>query len=158
VLQAHYSIKGAAAVTGIGVDNCFVIETDAAGRMIPEALEAKIIESKRDGLHPFFVGATAGTTVYGAFDPLPLIADICERHELWMHVDVSVRAHARAQNTCTGRMGWRTAVVESPSTPAHWHRTGKFGHMESTQADGCSVAMFGVLCAPRGVVWHSDWP
>jgi glutamate/tyrosine decarboxylase-like PLP-dependent enzyme len=96
VLQSHYSIKGAAAVTGIGVDNCFVIETDAAGRMIPEALEAKIIETKRDGLHPFFVCATAGTTVYGAFDPLPLIADICDRHELWMHVDVSVRVYACA--------------------------------------------------------------
>lgn len=38
---------------------------------------------------PFFVSATAGTTVYGAFDPLMAIADICKKHDVWMHVDVS---------------------------------------------------------------------
>ncbi|CAG14821.1 unnamed protein product, partial [Tetraodon nigroviridis] len=34
------------------------------------------------GLVPFYVNATAGTTVYGAFDPLGDIADICQRHSL----------------------------------------------------------------------------
>lgn len=38
---------------------------------------------------PFFVNATAGTTVQGAFDPLNRIADISERNGMWMHVDVS---------------------------------------------------------------------
>ncbi len=41
------------------------------------------------GYVPFFVSATAGTTVYGAFDPLMAIADICKKHDVWMHVDVS---------------------------------------------------------------------
>lgn len=45
------------------------------------------------GLVPFFVSATAGTTVYGAFDPLIAIADICKKHGVWMHVDVSSRPH-----------------------------------------------------------------
>ena len=58
--------------------------------MIPEALEQKILQCKREGLHPFFVCATAGTTVYGAFDPLLKIADICERHKIWFHVDVRI--------------------------------------------------------------------
>lgn len=39
---------------------------------------------------PFFVNATAGTTVQGAFDPLNRIADISERNGIWMHVDVRV--------------------------------------------------------------------
>lgn len=38
---------------------------------------------------PFLVSATAGTTVYGAFDPLLAIADICKKYKIWMHVDVS---------------------------------------------------------------------
>lgn len=40
------------------------------------------------GRTPLYVTATAGTTVYGAFDPLVNIADICEKYKLWMHVDV----------------------------------------------------------------------
>lgn len=31
-----------------------------------------------------------GTTVYGAWDPINEVADICERHNLWLHVDVSL--------------------------------------------------------------------
>lgn len=42
------------------------------------------------GAVPFFVNATAGTTVLGAFDPIHEIADICEKHNLWLHVDVSL--------------------------------------------------------------------
>ena len=44
------------------------------------------------GLVPFFVSATAGTTVYGAFDPLIAISDICKKYSIWMHVDVSKRS------------------------------------------------------------------
>lgn len=39
-----------------------------------------------------FVNATAGSTVYGAFDPINEIADICEKYNLWLHVDVSTLA------------------------------------------------------------------
>lgn len=42
------------------------------------------------GFVPFFVSATAGTTVYGAFDPLIAISDICRKYGVWMHVDVSL--------------------------------------------------------------------
>jgi len=87
--NSHYSIKGAAATLGIGADYCFCIASDSAGRMIAEALEKKILECKREGLVPFLAVATAGTTVYGAWDPLNQIADICERHKIWFHVDAA---------------------------------------------------------------------
>uniref|UniRef100_A0A668TVL4 Glutamate decarboxylase 1 n=1 Tax=Oreochromis aureus TaxID=47969 RepID=A0A668TVL4_OREAU len=57
------------------------------GRVIPADLEAKVIEAKRKGYVPLFVTATAGTTVYGAFDPINEIADICEKYNMWLHVD-----------------------------------------------------------------------
>ena len=41
------------------------------------------------GAVPFLVSCTSGTTVQGAMDPLDRIADVCEEHKLWMHVDVS---------------------------------------------------------------------
>ncbi|XP_036374781.1 glutamate decarboxylase 1 [Megalops cyprinoides] len=87
--QSHYSIKKAAMVLGIGTENVFVVKCDERGKMIPRELELCINRAKSEGYTPFYVNATAGTTVFGAFDPLPDIADICQRHGLWMHVDAA---------------------------------------------------------------------
>ena len=57
--------------------------------MIPEELEKAIEEAKTNGKEPFMVVATAGTTVLGAFDPIDQIADTCEKHKLWFHVDAA---------------------------------------------------------------------
>jgi glutamate decarboxylase len=59
--------------------------------MIPSELERLILERKAKGHIPFFVNATAGTTVLGAFDPIDPIADICQKYKLWLHVDVSIK-------------------------------------------------------------------
>uniref|UniRef100_A0A8C1XJT6 Glutamate decarboxylase 1b n=1 Tax=Cyprinus carpio TaxID=7962 RepID=A0A8C1XJT6_CYPCA len=83
----HYSIKKAGAVLGFGKENVILLKTDERGRVIPADLEAKIIDAKQKGYVPLFVNATAGTTVYGAFDPINDIADICEKYNLWLHVD-----------------------------------------------------------------------
>lgn len=41
------------------------------------------------GCEPLMVSATAGTTVLGAFDDLKSIADLCEVHGMWLHVDAA---------------------------------------------------------------------
>jgi len=85
--ECHYSIGKAAGLLGLGMDNVVKINTDARGKMIVADLEAKIKESIEKGDQPFFVNATAGTTVGGAYDPFNEIADICEKYKIWMHVD-----------------------------------------------------------------------
>merc|ERR1719162_1624260 len=51
------------------------------------ALKAAIAKVKAEGGEPYFIGATAGTTVIGAYDPFDAIADICKDEKMWMHVD-----------------------------------------------------------------------
>ncbi|XP_047662342.1 glutamate decarboxylase 1 isoform X1 [Tachysurus fulvidraco] len=87
--HSHYSIKKSAAVLGIGTENVIAVKCDERGKMIPAELESSIMAAKAKGLVPFYVNATAGTTVYGAFDPITDIANICERCGLWLHVDAA---------------------------------------------------------------------
>ncbi|XP_068606814.1 cysteine sulfinic acid decarboxylase [Brachionichthys hirsutus] len=87
--ESHYSVKKGAAFLGFGTDNVILVEVDDRGRMIPEDLDEKIVLAKSQGAVPFLVNCTSGTTVQGAFDPLDRIADVCERHKLWMHVDAA---------------------------------------------------------------------
>lgn len=87
--EAHYSIPRATSITGFGQDAALAVPTDSVGRMIPEELDRAIAAARAGGLHPFMVVATSGTTVPGAFDPIDAIADVTERHGLWLHVDGS---------------------------------------------------------------------
>ena len=50
-------------------------------------LEQAIAEDRAAGKRPFCISATAGTTNTGAVDPLGDLADLCEREDLWLHVD-----------------------------------------------------------------------
>nr|XP_061784829.1 glutamate decarboxylase 1-like isoform X5 [Nerophis lumbriciformis] len=87
--HSHYSLVKSAAVLGLGSDSVVEVTCDERGKMIPEELEACILAAEKKNKVPFYVNATAGTTLYGAMDPLVDIADICQRHTLWMHVDAS---------------------------------------------------------------------
>ena len=85
--HAHYSYSKSAMLVGLGTDNLVKIGTDEGGGMIPEELEEAVERCEREGMVPFFVGATAGTTVRGGYDDFAAIARICERRRLWMHID-----------------------------------------------------------------------
>jgi glutamate/tyrosine decarboxylase-like PLP-dependent enzyme len=87
--HGHYSLEKAAQIVGFGSNAVIPIAVDEQGRMQPAALDAAIEKAKKEGKTPFYVNATAGTTVLGSFDPLPAIADICQKHNLWLHVDGS---------------------------------------------------------------------
>ncbi|XP_023294865.2 cysteine sulfinic acid decarboxylase [Lucilia cuprina] len=85
--ESHYSFKKAANWLGFGVDNCIVVKTNDKGQMLVEDLEKQILLVKSQGKVPLFVNATAGTTVLGAFDDFEKVADVCEKYDLWMHID-----------------------------------------------------------------------
>ena len=56
-----------------------------ADRARSEAIAA----DRAAGLLPIAVVATVGTTSTTSVDPVPAIADVCERERLWLHVDAA---------------------------------------------------------------------
>ena len=92
--QTHSSLQKAAMIAGIGVDNLRAIDVDEKFAMRPSVLAHKIEADRGAGLIPFFVCATVGTTSSNAMDPLPAIAEICKKNNLWMHVDAAMAGTA----------------------------------------------------------------
>jgi aromatic-L-amino-acid/L-tryptophan decarboxylase len=87
--QAHSSIEKDAITLGIGQTGVRKIPTDDEFRMDPSALAAAIQDDLSHGWKPFCVVATVGTTSTTSIDPVSAIADLCERHNLWLHVDAA---------------------------------------------------------------------
>lgn len=87
--ETHVVSDRAADMLGIGWANVRHVSVDEGFRMRVEELEAQIARDREAGLRPFAVVGTAGTTSTGSVDPLPAIADVCEREGLWFHVDAA---------------------------------------------------------------------
>ncbi len=92
--QAHSSVDKSVITLGLGQRALRKVPTDAEFRMKPDALAAAIEEDRRDGIIPCCVVATVGTTSTTSVDPVPLIADICEREKIWLHVDAAYAGSA----------------------------------------------------------------
>ena len=87
--DAHYSFMKAGYQLGIGTDQIIQIQCDLKGHLDTDALLHQIEKTLSEGKTPFFVGATAGTTVRGTFDPIKKINEICKNFNLWFHIDGS---------------------------------------------------------------------
>ncbi|CAG5116712.1 unnamed protein product [Candidula unifasciata] len=87
--QSHFSIKRAAAILGIGTDNVVFVRCLGNGKMDLQDLHEKLRASQQAGAVPIMINATCGTTVLGAFDPLPELADLCEQYGIWLHLDAA---------------------------------------------------------------------
>ncbi len=90
--HANLSIDRAALAAGVGRGNIRHIPIDdefrrnAARR---NSLEAAIADDLAAGRKPFCVVPTLGTTSSSSLDPLPEIAAIARRYNLWLHVDAA---------------------------------------------------------------------
>jgi glutamate/tyrosine decarboxylase-like PLP-dependent enzyme len=80
--DAHSSIAHAARVMDIDI---LKVPSDGMGRLTGDQLEAAL--AAREDNDVFAVVATGGTTNYGVVDDLNGIADVAERHGIWVHVD-----------------------------------------------------------------------
>jgi aromatic-L-amino-acid decarboxylase len=92
--QAHSSLAKAAGIAGIGRDNLRAVAVDGAFAMRPDDLARQMAADRADGLQPFFVCATVGTTSSNAMDPLAEIGAICQEYGAWLHVDAAMSGTA----------------------------------------------------------------
>ncbi len=92
--QSHSSVEKALIALGLGQRSLVKVPADGEFRMDADALARLVDEDRRAGRLPFCVVATVGTTSTTSIDPVPAIADVCEREGLWLHVDAAYAGSA----------------------------------------------------------------
>lgn len=92
--EAHSSVDKAAIALGFGSQNVRRVETDHSFAMMPARLERSIAEDRHAGMLPVAVVATAGTTSSTSIDPLNSIGALCQKENIWFHVDAAYAGSA----------------------------------------------------------------
>jgi L-2,4-diaminobutyrate decarboxylase len=87
--DAHYSVTRSAGIVGLGTDQIIAAPLDERRRMDASQLESTLADLRRRGIPIVAVSAASCATPIGAFDPLGDIAEVCRRHEVWLHVDAA---------------------------------------------------------------------
>jgi glutamate/tyrosine decarboxylase-like PLP-dependent enzyme len=85
--QAHHSLIKAIRIAGLS--ECVIRELPVDGRfrMDMDVLEEQINSDIAQGLKPFLLLTSLGTTDTGAIDPLTRSHEISKKHGLWWHLD-----------------------------------------------------------------------
>lgn len=87
--QTHHCIHKALTIAGLKDAVWRDVPLDDQFRMKADALPDMIRQDKDNGLIPWMVIGSAGTTDTGAVDPLDKLADIADQENLWFHIDAA---------------------------------------------------------------------
>ena len=87
--QVHHCVNKAIRIAGLGEAVLRYVPMDERFRMDADYLSQQLEQDRADGLIPFMIGASAGTTDTGSIDPLDRLADLSEQYNCWLHVDAA---------------------------------------------------------------------
>lgn len=87
--QTHHSVYKALHVTGLHEAVLRKIALTESFQINTAALKQQMADDKAEGLNPFLVVGSAGTTDTGAVDPLDEMATISSQYNAWFHVDAA---------------------------------------------------------------------
>lgn len=88
--RAHYSLKKAASLIGLGEHGLVTIPVHKSTNKIDvSALESMIDEYNRAKTLIIAMVGIAGTTETGNVDQLSKMADLAQKHKIWFHVDAA---------------------------------------------------------------------
>lgn len=85
--NSHYSMAKNASFSGIGKENVRYIKSNTKGQIDVSAFKKQVEHDLENGFLPFYLNATAGTTVLCAFDNITELSPICSQHNIWLHLD-----------------------------------------------------------------------
>lgn len=87
--DAHYSVARTAGILGLGTEQILKAELDEQRHLDPHKLDLLLTELKQTNRPVIAVCACCCATPIGAFDSISEIADVCEKHQVWLHVDAA---------------------------------------------------------------------
>jgi aromatic-L-amino-acid decarboxylase len=160
---AHISIAKMMDMAGLGTDALRAIPVNAHYEMDIAMLEQTIAEDRAQGYTPFFIAATAGTVNTGAIDPLDAIAEVAERHGLWLHVDGAYGALAMLSAEIAPRLA---GLERADSVAFDFHKWGQVPYDAGFILIRDSQQHFDTFAAPAaylgreasGMAAGSPWP
>jgi L-2,4-diaminobutyrate decarboxylase len=87
--DSHYCVTRSAGILGLGTQQIVRVAVDERRRMDVNRLDATLADLRSRGVPIVAAVAASGATPTGACDPLADIADVCRRHDVWLHVDAA---------------------------------------------------------------------
>lgn len=116
--NAHFTVQKSASWMGLGEKAVLTVPANQDGTMKAELIEQVVADAKAQGLIPFAIVGTAGTTDHGAIDHLKTIADVAQQYDMWMHVD-SAYGGALILSGSKGRL---TGIERASSVSVDFHK------------------------------------
>jgi aromatic-L-amino-acid/L-tryptophan decarboxylase len=118
--QVHSSVTRAAWLAGVPRENVRALATDDDFRLRVDALHDALARDRAAGRLPLMVVASAGTTNTGSVDPLGDIATLCEREDVWLHVDAAYGGFAVLTDTGRGALAGIERADSLTLDPHKW--------------------------------------
>ncbi|WP_246081839.1 pyridoxal phosphate-dependent decarboxylase family protein [Nocardioides litoris] len=145
--DGHFSVQKAVRLLGLGDDAVVTVPVDHRRRMDVVALAATLARLAAAGDHVAAVVATAGTTDFGAVDPLPEVGALARAHGAWFHVDAAYGGGLLASTT---RRHWLAGIEAADSVTIDYHKTW-FQPVSSSALVVADARHLG------HVTWHADY-
>jgi aromatic-L-amino-acid decarboxylase len=118
--QTHHAFQKAAILAGFPAANIREIPSDGHFRVRADLLADSVRRDRANGLKPFMLCGSAGTTATGAVDDLQALARLAREESIWFHVDGAYGAFF--QLTERGRVAMQ-GIREADSVILDPHKT-----------------------------------
>lgn len=145
--ESHFSVQKSARLLGLGEDSVVSVPTDARHRMDPAALERSLAACADLGVRPMAIVATAGTTDFGAIDPLGQVADLAAAYDAWLHVDAAYGGGLLVSPTRRDRL---QGIERADSVTIDFHKT-------FFQPVSSSAVVVRDRATLHPATWHADY-